>query len=55
MKIWLPIDQKTRPRICFKTCDRAFERLSKAFGTLGQAFKTLGQAFEGLREVRPIV
>ena len=35
------VDQMTRPRIYFKTCGRAFERLSRAFETLGQAFETL--------------
>ena len=32
----VPVDHKTRPSICFKTCGRAFE--------------TLGRAFEDLRE-----
>ena len=37
------VDQKTRPRICFKTSGRTFL-------TLIRALETPDQAFEGLRE-----
>ena len=44
----MSIDQKTQPRICFKTCTRAFDMLIRALETLSQ--ETLGWAFEDLRE-----
>ena len=44
------VNQKTRSSICFKTCGRAFERLSRAFEELRENQK-LGREFEQLGRV----
>ena len=36
------VHRKTWPRICLKTCGRAFKMFSRAFETLGRAFKNSG-------------
>ena len=46
----MSVDQRIRPTISFKTCDRPIETLSRYFETLNRAFKALGQTFEGLKE-----
>ena len=37
--------KKTRPCICFKTCDRVLETLSQAFKTLGRAFEDSAESY----------
>ena len=47
------VDQKTRPRIYFKTCGWAFETLSQAFETLlrvQEKTKSLAESFESSAE-----
>ena len=46
----VPVNQKVRPSICFKTCSELFEILSQTFESFGLAFETLNWGLKGLKE-----